>query len=168
MPNYRCVRVPGGTYFFTVVTYQRCPVLTSGPTRKALCTAIDAVRKAHPFQAEAWVSLPDHLHCLWRLPEGDADYSIRWAKIKRLTRHVLGFRPAEKLWQPRYWEHLIRDDSDYERHIDYVHWNPVKHGMAKTAAAWPYSTIHRFIESGAYSRDWGASENQFISQEWGE
>jgi putative transposase len=168
MPNYRRVRVPGGRYFFTVVTDPRRPVLTSASTRAALRAAIDAVREAHPFHVDAWVLLPDHLHCIWRLPDGDADFPIRWAKIKRLTRERLGMQPTEKFWQPRYWEHCIRDDDDLARHLDYIHWNPVKHGMVGIASAWPFSTVHRFIASGVYPPDWGTTEDRFANRRWGE
>ncbi|MBI4573197.1 MAG: transposase [candidate division NC10 bacterium] len=168
MPNYRRARVPGGTYFFTVVTHQRQPVLTHEATRAALRAAVHVVRDAHRFRVEAWVLLPDHLHCLWHLPEGDADYSLRWAQIKRLTRHGLGMRPEEKLWQPRYWEHCIRDEDDYARHLDYIHWNPVKHGLVPHAAAWPYSTFHRFVAAGVYSADWGVGEDRISGMECGE
>ena len=89
MPNYRRTRVAGGTYFFTLVAHDRRPVLTSENLRAALRAAIQMVRGEHPFHVEAWVMLPDHLHCIWRLPDDDADYSMRWAKIKLLTRHHL-------------------------------------------------------------------------------
>jgi putative transposase len=166
--NYRRARVPGGTYFFTVVAHGRKPVLTCEATRAALRAAVYAVRDVHPFHVEAWVLLPDHLHCLWRLPEGDAEYPIRWAKIKRLTRHGLGIRSEEKLWQHRYWEHCIRDESDYARHVEYIHWNPVKHGFVARATDWPYSTFQRFVAAGTYSVDWGVGEDRFASREYGE
>jgi len=168
MPNYRRARVPGGTYFFTVVAHGRKPVLTCEATRAALRAAVHAVRDTQPFHVEAWVLLPDHLHCMWQLPEGDADYPIRWAQIKRFSRHRLGMRPEEKLWQARYWEHCIRDEDDYARHLDYIHWNPVKHGLVAQAAAWPYSTFHRFVAAGVYSADWGVGEDRFAEMQGGE
>lgn len=168
MPNYRRARVPGGCYFFTQVTHGRYPVLTNEDVRVALRMAVQTVRGEHPFHVEAWVLLPDHLHCLWRLPEGDADYSLRWAKIKRLTRHHLGLPTGEKFWQPRYWEHCIRDENDFGRHADYIHWNPVKHGLVRCAADWPYSTFHRFVAAGLYPQDWGVVDENMDDGNFGE
>jgi len=168
MSNYRRARVPGGSYFFTLVAHYRRPVLTGENVRAALRAAVHAVREEHPFDVEAWVLLPDHLHCLWRLPEGDADYSLSWAKIKRLTRHHVGISAGEKLWQPRYWEHCIRDDNDYARHTDYIHWNPVKHGLVRCAANWPYSTFHRFVALGKYPENWGIAYDTESGGNFGE
>jgi len=168
MSNYRRARVAGGCYFFTVVSHRRQPVLTDPTTRAALRKAIDATRLTHPFEIEAWVLLPEHLHCLWRLPVGDADYSLRWAQIKRMTRHELGYAPTQALWQHRYWEHCIRDENDYARHFDYIHWNPVKHGLVKCASEWPYSTFHRSVKVGIYPADWGVAENDFEKGKFGE
>lgn len=168
MPNYRRASVPGGSYFFTLVAHNRRPVLTNENIRAALRTAVQAVREEHPFIVEAWVLLPDHLHCLWRLPEGDADYPLRWAKIKRFTRHHLGMSTEEKLWQPRYWEHCIHDDNDFARHADYIHWNPVKHGLVRCAADWPYSTFHRFVAAGMYAENWGIAEDWSGEGKFGE
>jgi putative transposase len=168
MPNYRRAQVSGGTYFFTVVAAGRQPIFTQAATRMALHKALKMVGNEHPFQIKAWVLLPDHLHCLWRLLQNDADYPLRWSKIKRLTRQNLGLSPEGKLWQSRYWEHLIRDDDDYARHTDYIHWNPVKHGLAKRAVEWPYSTFHHFVAAGIYPPDWGIVENEFNGQPFGE
>ena len=168
MSNYRRIRVPGGSYFFTLVAHDRRPVLVNENVRAALRAAVQAVREEHPFYVEAWVLLPDHLHCMWRLPEGNADYSLRWAKIKRLTMHHLGMLAGEKLWQPRYWEHCIRDENDFARHADYIHWNPVKHGLVRCAADWPYSTFHRFAVAGIYPENWGVAGNEFGNGKFGE
>lgn len=168
MSNYRRARVPGGSYFFTLVTHNRHPMLTDENTRTALRAAVQAVRDEHPFIVEAWVLFPDHLHCLWRLPEGDAGYSLRWAKIKRLTRHHLGMSAGKKLWQPRYWEHCIRDENDFARHADYIHWNPVKHGLVRCAADWPYSTFHRFVADGLYPENWGIADDGAGDGKFGE
>jgi len=168
MSNYRRARVPGGSYFFTLVSHERRPVLTGENIRTALREAVKTVRDEHPFFVEAWVLLPDHLHCIWQLPEDDADYSLRWAKIKRLVRHRLGMSAAEKLWQPRYWEHCIRDENDFARHVDYIHWNPVKHGLVRCAADWPYSTFHRFVAAGAYPQDWGVADDRMERGNYGE
>ncbi len=129
MPNYRRARVAGGTYFFTVVAGGRQPVLITEPVRRALREAIARVRAAQPFRVDAWVLLPDHIHCLWTLPPDDADFSSRWSAIKRLTSQAVAAGDAGRksgLWQERFWEHLIRDDADFARHADYIHWNPVK------------------------------------------
>lgn len=168
MPNYRRARVSGGCYFFTLVAHNRRLVLTGENTRAALRAAVQAVCEEHPFRVDAWVLLPDHLHCLWRLPEGDADYSLRWAKIKRFTRQHLGMSAREKLWQPRYWEHCIRDENDFARHADYIHLNPVKHGLVRCAADWPYSTFHRFVSAGMYPEDWGIAEDGISEGGFGE
>jgi putative transposase len=171
MPNYRRAGIAGGTYFFTVNTFRRLPVLTEAPVREALRKAIFLTRLTHLFDIDAWVLLPDHLHCIWTLPRGDADFSLRWAKIKRMVSKECGAafgtedvsasrtrRNEAGLWQRRFWEHLIRDDEDFARHADYIHWNPVKHGLVVRTAEWPYSTFHRFVREGVYPADWGRAE----------
>lgn len=171
MPNYRRANITGGTYFFTVNTLRRLPILTEPPVRAALREAIRQTRAIHSFDIDAWVLLPDHLHCIWTLPEGDADFSIRWAKIKRYVskecRAEFGAQDLSEsrnkrreagLWQRRFWEHQIRDDADLARHVDYIHWNPVKHELVAQASDWPYSTFHRYVGAGVYSSDWGLSE----------
>jgi putative transposase len=168
MPNYRRAKVPGGTYFFTVVAAGRQSIFTQEATRVALRTALQTVRNEHPFQIKAWVLLPDHLHCLWRLPEDDIDYPLRWAKIKRLARHNLGLPSGAKLWQPRYWEHLVRNEDDYAHHLDYIHWNPVKHRLTKRVMEWPYSTFHRFVAAGIYPPDWGIAGSEVDGKPFGE
>lgn len=171
MPEYRRSNVAGGTYFFTLVTHQRKPLLLHPPVRAALREAIEYVRANRPFTVEAWVLLPDHLHCIWTLPAGDAGFSKRWGVIKqrvssrcRAQSIVADDLSASKqhrreagLWQRRYWEHLIRDEHDYRRHMDYIHWNPVKHGLVKQASEWPYSTFHRHVRDGLYPADWGSA-----------
>ncbi|MBI5014324.1 MAG: transposase [Deltaproteobacteria bacterium] len=168
MPNYRRCR-EGTTYFFTVVTHRRRPILCDTRSRRALRDAIADARAAHPFAIEAWVLLPEHLHCLWRLPDEDRDYSLRWALIKAgFTKRIRAWldtpetcRSRERhreamVWQRRFWEHTIRDDRDFAAHCDYVHWNPVKHGLAAAPKDWPHSTFHRFVEKGIYTACWGA------------
>ena len=171
MSRYRRADTPGATYFFTVVSYRRQPILCDEPIRSALRHAIAEVRTRHPFVVEAWVLLPDHLHCLWTLPPNDADFATRWALIKREVSLACGpgyrksaWLSASKkkhrestLWQRRYWEHRIRDETDLARHIDYIHHNPVKHGLCRAPRDWPYSTLHRYIEAGTVPADWGAS-----------
>jgi len=157
MPNYRRWRSEGGTYFFTVVTYGRYPWLCEPIARQALRQATQA---AYPFSIDAWVLLPDHLHCIWTLPTGDDDFSTRWRLIKTrttqvCTRHLPIDLPSSRsrqtrgdhpYWQRRFWEHQIRDEADFQNHIHYIHQNPVKHGHAITPTDWPYSTIHRSID----------------------
>ncbi len=164
MPNYRRASVPGGSYFFTLVSWKRRPNLTTPAFRTALRAAITAVRRSHPFQIDAWVLLPDHLHCMWTLPPDDADYPRRWSMIKRLTSQALrgadnpvipGQRRKFGIWQSRYWEHLIRDQKDLNQHLDYLHWNPVKHGHVPRVEDWPYSSFHRYVNEGKYPEAWG-------------
>jgi len=133
--------------------------------------SIRSVRDRHPFRIDAMVVLPDHLHAVWTLPEDDADYSTLWYLIKLgFTRRLIatgvavpqGRRAGERgLWQRRFWEHLIRDDEDYARHIDYCHINPMKHGLVARVADWPHSSFHRAVRDGLYASDWAgdAAEN---------
>ncbi|MBA8884214.1 REP-associated tyrosine transposase [Dokdonella fugitiva] len=146
MPNYRRALIPGGTYFFTVALADRRLTL--------LLSHIDLLRAAyaetargHPFKTRAIVLLPEHLHAIWTLPPGDCDFSGRWKLIKeRFSRAVRRVEPAlGQVWQPRFWEHAIRDERDFETHADYVHRNPVKHGFVRDAIDWPYSSIRRYI-----------------------
>ena len=167
MPQYIRAFVPGGTFFFTVNLLER--------RRQLLTENIDHLREVfqaarrRPFTIEAIVILPDHPHCLWTLPPGDADFSTRWhdikarfaAKISRWER--LSARRLQKgergIWQRRFWEHVIRDERDYDRHVDYIHYNPVKHGHVTKVADWPYSSFHRFVERGLYNLEWAADDN---------
>lgn len=164
MPNYRRIRVPGATYFFTVVTYRRHPILASPEAMQTLRASLAVVRRALPFVIDAWVVLPDHMHAIWTLPEGDADYSRRWGRIKaEFTRryrneHASSIGRGARLWQPRFWEHMIRNDHDRTVHADYLHFNPVKHGLTSRVSDWPYSTFHRCVRDGIYAPDWGQSE----------
>jgi putative transposase len=167
MPEYRRARTAGATYFFTVVSQERRPILTTEAVRTALREAIQQARTTLLFQIEGWVLLPDHLHCIWTLPDGDANFSARWAIIKRRVSRVVGGNAEVSLegsrqrrrehgfWQRRFWEHLIRDEEDLRRHLDYIHWNPVKHGYVLTAADWPYSSFHRFVREHVYPVSWG-------------
>lgn len=163
MPNYRRARVPGGTYFFTVNLLERRRRLLVERADE-LRASFRAAQAARPFEMLAIVVLPDHLHCIWRLPGNDADNANRWAHIKagfsrrlpwdewRTGRRIVSRERG--IWQRRYWEHLIRDDEDMRRHVDYIHWNPVKHGHAPCAAEWPYSSFRRWVMAGAYPMDW--------------
>lgn len=168
MPRYRRANVPGGCYFFTVVTERRQPLLIQPQMRTALREAILRVRETLPFTIDGWVLLPDHLHAIWTLPEADADFSTRWRLIKRhVTRacatrfmhpEYLTERRAAKhcgtLWQHRFWEHLIRDERDFRHHLDYLHGNPLKHGLVDRVSDWPWSSFHRWAERGVYPADW--------------
>jgi putative transposase len=151
----------GGTYFFTVNLQDRGSALLV----ERICQlrhAVRVVRGKRPFQIDAWVVLPEHMHCVWTLPEGDADYAGRWRAIKTTFSKSLSALPGAtrlrtgggNIWQPRYWEHTIRDDRDYRTHIDYVHLNPYKHGLVKRVRDWPYSTFHRYVAAGVYPVDW--------------
>ncbi len=148
MPNYRRLIVPGGEFFFTVNLLDRRQSLLTDNIDK-LRAAYGYVQKQHPFETIAICILPDHLHCIWRMSPGDGDYPLRWRLLKsRFTKSLprsgdarAGRRKGERgVWQRRFWEHLIRDGDDLDRHVDYIHWNPVKHGLVNDPADWPYST----------------------------
>lgn len=167
MATFRRALVPGGTYFFTVVSHQRRPLLTGPPVLAALRQAMQTVQRRYPFEQDAVVLMPDHLHAIWTLPPEDHVYSRRWALIKRLTsqavRDVLPERSAGRraelgLWQRRFWEHLIRDEADYQQHLHYLHFNPVKHGHVARVVDWPHSSFHRWLRAGVYEADWGVAE----------
>ena len=129
-----------------------------------LRTALGQTRRDHPFTIDAMVVLPDHLHAVWTLPEGDANFATRWRLIKSAFSRSLptGERISDSrvakgergIWQRRYWEHTIRDETDFSRHIDYVHINPVKHGLVPRVSDWPYSSFHRMVKLGIYPEDW--------------
>ena len=172
MPNYRRAIVPGSTYFFTLVTYQRHPWLCNEIARTTLREAINKIRQKYPFSIDAIVLLPEHLHCIWTRPPEDSNYATRWRLIKDFVTkncgNELGIdakitrsrkkRKESNLWQRRFWEHLIRDEKDFARHCDYIHYNPVKHGLCKTPRDWEFSSIHRFVAQGLYPEDWGMYE----------
>lgn len=177
MPDYRRSFAPGGTFFFTLVTFGRRPIFRAPAARRVLREAIRETRRRRPFDMPGVVLLPDHLHCLWTLPPGEHDFSTRWRKIKEaFTRAFLaaGGRegapaPGQKrkgqhgVWQPRFWEHTIRDEDDFGRHLDYIHFNPVKHELVRCAHDWPYSSFHRWVRAGIYEADWccGCRGRQF-------
>jgi len=170
MPEYRRSNVLGAIYFFTLVTHRRRLLLTSDAARALLKDVFRRVQAKRPFIVEGFVLLPDHIHTLWRLPEGDADFSMRWSEIKGIfTRECLGkviddpippsssrLRRRERgVWQRRYWEHLIRGEDDFCRHLDYIHYNPIKHGYVQRAREWLWSSFHRYVEIGWYDAEWG-------------
>jgi putative transposase len=164
--------IAGATYFFTVVTFRRRRFLIEPQSRQILREAIKEVRQRYPFTIEAWVLLPDHLHCLWIFPpDGEPDFSIRWglikAKFSRRTKelfHQADGRTASRakhrettIWQRRFWEHLVHDYADFERHFNYIHYNPVKHGLVSMVRDWPYSKFHRCVKEGICPEDWGGN-----------
>ena len=169
MSDARRNQVPGGTYFFTVNLHDRRTNLLVEHI-SAIRIAVRQTRAQHPFHIDAWVVLPEHMHCVWTLPEGDADYSKRWKTVKTLFSKSLprseSLTPARErrgergIWQRRYWEHTIRDERDFEAHVNYVHLNPVKHGLVPRACDWPYSTFHRYVSAGLYPCDWMGSHDE--------
>ena len=168
MRTYIRSRQAGGWYFFTVNLAERHnnDLLVRNVT--SLRAAFRQVRSDHPFEIDALVVLPDHLHCLWRLPPGDDEYPKRWRLIKAcFSRSIEGgegispsrARKGERgIWQRRYWEHAIRDEEDYRRHMDHIHYNPVKHGYVHGVREWPYSSFHRWVGRGDYPADWAAAQ----------
>ncbi len=171
MPTYVRWREQGATYFFTVVTYRRQRILTGERSRRILQRAFTLVRRRLPFDLLAFVLLPEHLHCIWMLPDGDDDFPTRWRQIKSLfTREYLALggrdwdvteqsrgQGPRGVWQPRYWEHRIRDEQDYFRHRDYIHLNPVKHEYVDRLEHWPWSSFHRHVRMGSLDRRWPGS-----------
>ena len=171
--QYRRAINPGGTFFFTLVTEQRRPLLASQESIAVLREAFRSVKAHRPFQIDAIVILPEHLHCIWTLPIHDADFATRWRLVKTwFTKHrdpalrvpanqARRTRKEQAIWQHRYWEHQIRDEVDFTRHVEYIHFNPVKHGHVSTPIEWPYSSFHRHVAAGIYPADWGGSNMNF-------
>ena len=168
MVNYRRARVPGATYFFTVTLRDRGSdhlAAQAGLLRAIFWT----VRRQRPFAVDAAIVLPDHIHTIWTLPPGDADYSGRWRAIKARFSRTLARdgiplarnrRGEYDLWQRRFWEHLIRDEEDFVRHVDYIHCNPVKHGLVGNLFDWRWSSIHQYVRRGIIPPDWfGRDQN---------
>jgi putative transposase len=176
MSRYRRAKFEGSLFFFTVVLAERRSTL--------LVDELDRLRRSyrlagqrHPFETVAICVLPDHIHAVWGLPTGDADFPTRWSLIKRRfsqglapspTRSASKVSKREKgIWQRRYWEHAIRDDADLERHVDYIHFNPVKHGHVARVSDWPHSSFHRYVAQGLLAPDWGG-DAPAIDGEFGE
>lgn len=163
----------GRVYFFTLVTHERRPFLTTDTGRLALRVAIRHVLQTHPFQITAIVLLPDHLHAVLELPDGDTDYSTRWRLIKshftRLWCEAGGMDGVKSksrqqkgergVWQRRFYEHTCRDEGDLKRCVDYVHVNPLKHGLVQRVRDWPWSSFHRYVSLGEYPPDWGSTND---------
>jgi putative transposase len=168
MPDFRRASVPGGTYFFTVVTHQRAPILCQPIAIELLRGLLRQCGARWPLQIDAIVILPDHLHAIWTLPPMDSSYSVRWGWLKKeFTEAWLGAGKREQpqsggrdrdgrrgVWQSKFWEHAVRDQHDYARHMDYVHYNPVKHGYATCPHLWPWSSFSRCVQRGWYPADW--------------
>jgi putative transposase len=163
MTAYRRNFIPGGSFFFTVnLADRRLSLLTKHV--EALRMAFREIRRHHPFTIDAIVVLPDHLHTIWTLPDSDADFATRWRLIKStfsrsipVGEHISASRAdrgERNVWQRRYWEHSIRDENDFARHVDYIHINPVKHGLVSRVGNWPHSSFHRMVELGIYPEDW--------------
>ncbi len=169
MPNYVRSNIAGGTFFFTVVTYRRRELFHLSVNRVLLGEVIRECQRKWSFEINAIVLLPDHLHTIWTLPDGDDNYSARWSMIKKtFTSRFLASggedwkvskgkqRENRKgIWQRRFWEHAIEDEDDFESHFNYIHYNPVKHNLVKCPKDWEPSSFHRWVEKGVYSVDWG-------------
>ncbi len=174
MPNYCRAHVPGGSFFFTVVTYRRRPLFNDALAVPLLGSVLRRCRMRWPFTINAIVLLPDHLHAIWSLPPGDSGYSKRWGWIKKeFTKRWLELGGSEQvvstgreqqrrrgIWQPRFWEHALEDEEDFQAHFDYIHWNPVKHACVQFPFEWPHSSFHRYVRLGVYERQWGGFADQ--------
>ena len=164
MSRYRRPRIEGGIFFFTVTLADRSGKLLVQHVER-LRQAYRAVRTRLPFATDAICILPDHLHAIWTLPPGDADFASRWSQIKsgfsrglaaaQLRSRSQVLRRETGIWQRRFWEHAIRDAADFARHVDYIHFNPVKHGYVTRVGDWPYSSFHRYVKNGLLAADWG-------------
>ncbi len=177
MSRYRRVRYDGGLFFFTVTVADRSGGLLVRHIDR-LRRIYGTIHKRYPFETIAICILPDHLHAIWALPPGDDRYPLRWNTIKAgfargldeetaLRTSSMLARRERGLWQRRYWEHAIRDDIDLERHVDYIHYNPVKHGYVSHVQDWPYSSFHRYVEQGLLPPDWGGAAGD-LEGEFGE
>ena len=169
MVNYRRAYITGGTWFFTVNLLQRQQNDLLVSQISLLRYTVRKVRSRYPFHINAWVVLPEHMHAIWTLPLGDADFSTRWRLIKSgfsrelpKTEYQSKVRIAANergIWQRHFWEHAIRDDLDFERHVEYLHFNPVKHGYVTHVRDWPFSSFHLYVKDGIYPVNWGNGLN---------
>ena len=158
----------GGTHFFTVVTHHRRRLFHDVAARRMLRNAVRRIRAEEPWKIPAMIVLPDHMHMIWTLPEGDSDYSRRIGRVKKAFTEAFldsGGRPGSLtlgeqrkryrgVWQPRFWEHTIRDARHFKMHLDYIHANPVKHGLVSWPREWAWSSFHRWRRLGEYEADW--------------
>jgi putative transposase len=165
MPNYKRIRLTGGTYFFRVNLHDRSKRLLTSHI-EGLKRSFAETKRVLAFRIDAIVVLPDHLHCIWTMPPNDSNFSERWQLIKadfsrRIPRQEVRSNSRAKrreraVWQRRFWEHVIRDEASRAAHFDYIHYNPVKHGYVTSPTQWPYSSFHRFVQAGVYPHDWAA------------
>ena len=172
MPDYRRLRIPGGCYFFTVNLLDRDNSLLIDRI-ELLRESVRITKQRKPFHIDAWVVLPEHMHCIWTLPPSDDDFSGRWREIKKTFSKALPqtenrsktriHRKERGIWQRRFWEHAIRNERDYAAHMDYIHFNPVKHGWVTQVSDWPYSSFHRLVKKGVYARDWASTKEMALS-----
>jgi putative transposase len=163
MTNYRRSNLAGASYFFTVNLADRSQTLLTDHI-DLLRKAFEYTRERHPFVVDAIVVLPEHIHAIWTLPAEDSDFALRWRLIKTVFsrglphgEHRSNSRQSKGergIWQRRYWEHLIRDEADFSRHVDYIHINPVKHGFVSRVAEWPHSSFHRYVQAGILPQNW--------------
>ena len=182
MPQYHRTHISGCTVFLSLATYDRSPLFATPQTILDLRQALGTVIAEMPFQFLAGVVLPEHLHFLWTLPENDSDYSKRIGRMKVLFTQALRGKSClpttvsqsrqkhreSDVWQRRFWEHTIRDEADFRRHLDYLHYNPVKHGLVKCPHEWEVSSFHRWVERGVYEPDWGCGcEENGKVMDWG-
>jgi len=168
MPNYKRTFEQGGMFFFTLVTHRRRHLFSTAMARKCLRQSIVEEQTNHPFDLTAVVILPDHLHCIWELSDNDSDFSKKWGRIKSRFSKLwmdMGGKEAQisqarskhrerGIWQKRFWEHRIRDEEDLMRHVNYIHFNPVKHGLVRCPHAWAYSSFERWVKQGYYKHNW--------------
>ena len=176
---YRRTKIEGGTYFFTLVTYNRRPFLCQPDNAELLRQALRYTMQRHPMEIDAFVLLPDHLHSIWTLPDEDHDFSMRWRLIKsyfsRYCEHTYPSvvsrsrqnKQERAFWQRRFWEHMIRDDQDFINHVEYIHYNPVKHGLVAAPKEWQYSSFHRYVQAGLYDEMWGTGVEMSFNPEIG-
>jgi putative transposase len=176
MPNYRRAKIEGGTFFFTLTLADRSSNLLVREISR-FRRIYGQVQKCRPFETVAMCVLPDHLHAIWSLPLADSDFAIRWNLIKSgfsrglsaAVRSPSKIAKREKgIWQRRYWEHVIRDDADMARHVDYIHFNPVKHGLVSRVCDWPHSSFHRYVKRGDLPGDWGGDIRELPGSIFGE
>lgn len=176
MVQYRRNKIKGGTYFFTVTLKNRNSDLLC-ENFNLLRMSINQVKKEQPFKTKAMVILPEHIHAVWELSKGDDDYSKRWQKIKcyftkQLLKKGYSFSKNTKgeydLWQRRFWEHTITNDHDYENHVNYIHYNPVKHKLVNNVFEWPFSTFHWYVKNGLLEKHWGRDFQESNKSNYGE
>ena len=182
MPHYLRAWVPGGTFFFTIATFGRRRIFNHPESRRILGKTVNQVRRACPFSLDAWVLMPDHLHTIWTLSQEDTNYGKRiglvkanfskaaktWFHDESMMNPSRRDRRETTIWQRRFWEHTIRDEEDLARHFDYIHYNPVKHGLVQRVRDWPYSSFHRLVKQEIYPIHWGEGVKLDEKVEYGE